>query len=91
MGQSKGQKAVAVQQNAYDAQESKLWERFRQEQRILEEMVAARFADGTIINLGTDVGILKQSQITDSLVVDKMKLEEMYARHKLKTAHADVH
>lgn len=91
MGHTNGQKAVLVQQCGYDAEESRLWKRIQKEQKILEEMVAARFENGRITNLGTDVGILKQSLITDRLVVDKMKLEEMRVRHKIKPGPADTH
>jgi hypothetical protein len=85
MGHTGRQEAVGMHREVYNTEKNKLWQQFQTEQKKLEDMVAALLENGAVSNLGTDVGILKQSTITDRLVVDKMKLEEMYARHKLES------
>ncbi len=76
-------KAVSLHREVYNTKKNALCKRFRIEQKRLEDMIAARFAGGRTANLGTDVKILQQSSITDKIIVDKMKLDAMYARHKL--------
>lgn len=76
------QQSVDAFRHDCDAQRTELLSRYQKERKKLEDMVAARFDSGSP-NLGADVGILKQSVLIDSLVVDRMKLDELCARHGL--------
>lgn len=81
MGNLSRRKAVCLHREVYNIKKNILCRQFQEQQKILEDMIAARFANGNTANLGTDIKILKQSSITDRIIVDKMKLDEMYARH----------
>lgn len=75
-------KAVSLHREVYNCKKNILCKQLKTEQKILEDMIAESFAGGKAANLGTDIKILKQSSITDRIIVDRMKLDEMYARHK---------
>ncbi len=75
-------KAVSLHREVYNCKKNILCKQLKTEQKILEDMIAESFAGGKTANLGTDIKILKQSSITDRIIVDRMKLDEMYARHK---------
>lgn len=78
---NQNQQFNVLSQKVYHTKRNELLSQFRKEQKKLEDMVVARFADGKS-NLGADVSILKQSVIIDRLVVDGMKLDELLARHR---------
>lgn len=80
------QQAGVLRNEVYDTKRIELLSQFRKEQKKLEDMVIARFANGKA-NLGADVSILKQSVIIDRLVVDGLKLDELCARHKIDQQH----
>lgn len=58
-----------------DLERARIRRQFQQEQKKLEDMVAARFNSGDI-NMGADSSILKQSDLLDRLVVNEMALDE---------------
>ena len=81
MSQLNRQKAFGMmRRETQDTKKSELLSQFQKEQQKLEDMVAARFENGTV-NLGTDVRVLNQSRLIDSLIVDRMKLEEIEAKY----------
>ncbi len=74
---------IRLHRGNYNAKKDMLRKQFQAEQKILEDMVAAHFKRDKSQNLGSDIKILKQSFVIDKIIVDKMKLDEIYDRYVL--------